>query len=129
MQASPDKAGTTGYLSDVTSLVAAVSNTRDARGSLAVKQLDDLSRSLATAACKVGFVHIRVWPERLNPRSDDCTAKNFTKTPRAISMSWWLSTPIQYRLFDEIDGAQTCNLNDLDDLWKALPMKSDCVGN
>ena len=30
---------------------------------------------------------------------------NFTKTPRAVSMSWWLSTPVQYRLFDEIDGA------------------------
>jgi len=129
MQASPDKAGATGYLSDVTSLVAAISNTRDARGSLAVKQLNDLSRSLATAACKVGFVHIRVWPERLNPRSDNCTAKNFTKTPRAISMSWWLSTPIQYRLFDEIDGAEVCNAEALRAVWQALPMKSDCVGN
>jgi predicted acylesterase/phospholipase RssA len=123
---SPDKVSAAGYLTDITSLFAAVSNTRDARGSLAVAQLNDLSRSLATSACKVSFAHIRVWPERINPQSDQCFG-NFTKKPRAISMSWWLSTPIQYRLFDEIDGAQTCNLKGLDDLWKALPMNSDCA--
>jgi predicted acylesterase/phospholipase RssA len=127
MQASPERAGATGYLSDVTSLLAAIGNTRDARGSLAVQQLGDLARNLATPACKVWFAHIRVWPERIKPHSPDCTAKNFTKTPRAISMSWWLSTPVQYRLFDEIEGNETCNLNDLGDIWKALPMKSDCV--
>lgn len=125
-QELPDKVSATGYLTDITSLFAAISNTRDARGSLAVAQLNDLSRSLATSACKVSFAHIRVWPERINPQSDQCVG-NFTKKPRAISMSWWLSTPIQYRLFDEIDGAQTCNLKGLDDLWKALPMKSDCA--
>ena len=125
-QESPDKVSASGYLTDITSLVAAISNTRDARGSLAVAQLNDLSRSLATAACQESFAHIRVWPERINPQSEQCLG-NFTKKPRAISMSWWLSTPIQYRLFDEIDGAQTCNLKGLDDLWRALPMKSDCA--
>jgi predicted acylesterase/phospholipase RssA len=123
---SPDKVSASGYLTDITSLFAAISNTRDARGSLAVAQLNDLSRSLATSACKVSFAHIRVWPERINTQSDQCVG-NFTKKPRAISMSWWLSTPIQYRLFGEIYSAQTCNLKGLDDLWKALPMKSDCA--
>jgi predicted acylesterase/phospholipase RssA len=127
MAASPDKAGATGYLTDVTSLFAALSHTRDARGSLAVAQLSDLSRVLATAACKGGFEHIRVWPERLDPQGTDCTAANFSKTPRAVSMSWWLSTPIQYRLFDEIDGNNTCNAASLDAVWQALRMKSDCV--
>jgi predicted acylesterase/phospholipase RssA len=125
-QESPDKVSASGYLTDITSLIAAISNTRDARGSLAVAQLEDLSRSLATSDCQVSFAHIRVWPERINPQSDQCLG-NFTKKPRPISMSWWLSTPIQYRLFDEIDGAQTCNLKDLDNLWTALPMKSDCA--
>jgi len=125
-QESPDKVSATGYLTDITSVLSAISHTREARGSLAVAQLNDLSRSLATSACKVSFAHIRVWPERINPQSDQCLG-NFTKKPRAISMSWWLSTPIQYRLFDEIDGAQTCNLKGLDDLWKALPMNSDCA--
>jgi hypothetical protein len=129
MTESPDRAGITGYLSDVTSLVAALSNTRDARGSLAVKQLDDLSRGLGTAVCKVSFVQVRVWPERVDPqKQDDCTTKNLTKTPRAVSMSWWLSTPIQYRLFEEIEGDKTCNADRLAAVWQALPMNSGCVG-
>jgi predicted acylesterase/phospholipase RssA len=127
MEPSPDKAGATGYLTDVTSLFAAVSNTRDARGSLAVAQLGDLSRSLTPSACKVGFVHVRVWPERIGPLGNDCKPANFTKNPRAVSMSWWLSTPVQYRLFDEIDGAEICNATRLDAVWKALPMMSDCT--
>jgi predicted acylesterase/phospholipase RssA len=126
MEPSPDKAGATGYLTDVFSLFAAVSNTRDARGSLAVAQLGDLSRSLTPSACKVGFVHVRVWPERDPPQSNDCKPANFTKTPRAVSMSWWLSTPVQYRLFDEIDGAEICNAARLEAVWQALPMMSDC---
>ena len=68
-QELPDKVSATGYLTDITSLFAAINNTRDARGSLAVAQLNDLA-SLATSACKVSFAHIRVWPERINPQSD-----------------------------------------------------------
>ena len=128
MKESPDKVGATSYLTDLTSLVASFVNTREARGSLAVAQLSDLSRSLTTPACKVSFAHIRVWPERVDPKSDRC-AGNFSKKPRAVSMSWWLSTPVQYRLFAEIEGPNTCNADAINAVWQALPMKSDCVEN
>lgn len=127
MVASPDKAGATGFLTDLTSLVAAIANTRDARGSLAVEQLRNLSLSLTLPKCKVSFAHIRVWPERVDPYNNNCTTENFSKTPRAVSLSWWLSTPIQFRLFEEIEGPETCNKSALEDVWKAIPMKSGCL--
>ena len=74
----PDHVGATSYLTDLTSLVASIVHTREARGSLAVAQLSDLSRSLTTPACRVSFAHIRVWPERVDPRVTEC-AGNFSK--------------------------------------------------
>lgn len=126
MEESTDKTGATGFLTDLTSILAAVINTRSARGSLAVAQLKDLSRSLTFPNCKLSFAHIRVWPERIDPKNNACDAGNFSKKPRAISLSWWLSTPLQFRLFEEIEGAATCNATALDNIWKAIPMKSDC---
>jgi len=86
-----------------------------------------LALSLTLPKCKVSFAHIRVWPERVDPNNNNCTTENFSKTPRAVSLSWWLSTPIQFRLFEEIEGPETCNKSALEDVWKAIPMKSSCL--
>jgi predicted acylesterase/phospholipase RssA len=126
MELSADKAGATGFLTDLTSILAAVSNTRNARGSLAVAQLENLSHGLSIPSCNLSFARIRVWPERINP-SDTCESRNFSKNPRAVSLSWWLSTPLQYRLFEEIEGAEACNAEVLKKIWKAIPLKSDCL--
>jgi hypothetical protein len=125
MQQSADKAEATDFLTDLTSIVAAVANTRNARGSLAVAQLKDLSRSLSVPGCKLSFAQIRVWPERIDPNKA-CDAGNFTEKPRAVSLSWWLSTPFQFRLFEEIEGPDSCNAEALKNAWKAIPMKSGC---
>jgi predicted acylesterase/phospholipase RssA len=127
MEQSADKAQATDFLTDLTSIVAAVANTRNARGSLAVSQLENLSRSLSIPSCKLSFAHVRVWPERIDPKNNACDVGNFNKSPRAVSLSWWLSTPIQFRLFEEIEGAETCNAKVLEKIWKAIPMKSDCL--
>lgn len=123
---SADNAEATDFLTDLTSIIAAVANTRNARGSLAVEQLDNLARSLSIPSCKPSFAHIRVWPERIEPSNKACDTKNFSKKPRAVSLSWWLSTPVQYRLFEEIEGSQTCNKAALRDIWEAIPIKSNC---
>jgi hypothetical protein len=128
MEESADKAGATSFLTDLTSILAAVANTRNARGSLAVAQLEDLSRSLSIPSCELSFAHIRVWPERIDPKNSACDAGNFSKKPRAVSLSWWLSTPVQFRLFEEIEGAEACNASVFKKIWKAIPMKSDCLG-
>jgi len=125
MEEAPAKVHTTSYATDLTSLVEAVANTRDARGSLAMTQLSNLARRL-TPQCKESFAHIRVWPERSDPKSNSCYG-NFSTTPRAVSMSWWLSTPVQLRLVGEVENQTTCNAAALEALWKAIPMKSDCV--
>jgi hypothetical protein len=110
------------------SLIEAVAKTRDARGTLAVAQLSDLTRNLGGRNCKASFAHIRVWPERADPTSTQCTG-NFSQRPRAVSMTWWLSTPVQYHLFDEIEGTKTCNQDALTLTWHAIEMNSDCVQN
>jgi predicted acylesterase/phospholipase RssA len=127
MEVSAEKAGAQSFLTDLTSILAAVANTRNARGSLAVAQLEDLSRSLSIPSCQLSFARIRVWPERIDP-NDACEARNFSKKPRAVPLSWWLSTPVQYRLFEEIEGTEACNAEVLKKIWKAIPMKSDCLG-
>jgi len=126
MEESAGKAQTTGFLTDVTSLIAAVTNTRSARGSFTVAQLEDLSRSLSIPNCGLSFAHIRVWPERVDRNNKSCDVRNLSKSPRAVSLSWWLSTPIQYRLFEQIEGSGTCNAATLSKMWNAIPMRSDC---
>ena len=98
MEKSPDKVGATSYLTDLTSLVASIVHTREARGSLAVAQLSNLSRSLTTPACKVSFAHIR----RLGrsgsiPRSDKMCRQLQQKAARGFNELVAL-TPVQYRL-------------------------------
>ena len=68
----------------------------------------------------MSFAHIRVWPERVDPKSDRC-AGNFSKKPRGFN-ELVASTPVQYRLFEEIEGPNTCNADALKDVWQALPM-------
>jgi hypothetical protein len=123
---SAEKAGATSFLTDLSGIVYAVVNTRDARGMLAVDQLKTLSRGITKPQCKVPLVRIRVWPERIDPKSDKCEG-NFSETPRAVSMSWWLSSPLQLRLIEEIEGPQTCNAGELKDTWDAISMKSNCL--
>ena len=122
---SSEKAGATSFLTDLSGIVYAVANTRDARGMLAVDQLKTLSRQIANPQCIVPLVRIRVWPERIDPKSDRCMG-NFTETPRAVSMSWWLSSPLQLRLIEEIEGPRTCNAGALKEMWEAISMKSNC---
>jgi len=123
----PNNVKDTDFLTDITSFLASVFHTRDARATFAVDQLRDISLAQAPGDCKASFAHIRVWPERVNSKSKMCEG-NFSKNPRAISLSWWLSTPLQYRLFEEIEGPETCNRDEMAKVWAALTMKSGCAG-
>ena len=127
LQDLPDNVKKTDYLTDVTSFLAAVSHTRDARATLAVEQLHDAFFASTPIDCKVSFAHIRVWPEFVDPKKKSCAKENLTQKPRVISLSWWLSTPLQYRLFEQIEGNETCNKNDLGYVWQALTMGSECA--
>jgi hypothetical protein len=124
----PDNVHDTDFLTDLTGLIASVARTRNARATLSVVQLRDFLFTSIPKTCEASFAHIRVWPQRENVNGK-CEASNLSKKPLSISLSWWLSTPRQYRLFEEIEDKNTCNQKDLETVWKALSMNSGCAKN
>jgi len=105
-------------LTDITTQIKTALNTRNARGVLAVAQLrSTLGRDMA--ACHDRVAHIRVWPQL---RAD-------ASGPRAVSLSWWLSTPIQRHLHQQTEGTKNDNENAprLKAVWYALQSSSTCA--
>jgi hypothetical protein len=116
---------TVDYLTDVDSFVGAFEGTQNTRGTMALEQLSgDLS---VPAACAPSFAYIRVWPEPADPKEMGCP-KTFRTNPRTVSESWWLSTPIQLRLIEQITGENTCNQSAIESFWRGLAMNSGCGG-
>jgi predicted acylesterase/phospholipase RssA len=100
-------------LTDVAAPLSAVSNTRDARGILA---LEDIAAALYQHNAGCNFAHIRVWgePSREDPES-----------ARDLSWSWWLSRPVQQYLHQQTDAAERPRFDvenepPIDDLLRAL---------
>jgi hypothetical protein len=110
----------TELLTDLASPLATFLNTWDARGLLAVEQLRALLYQ-RLPACPTHVSHIRVWAQNRDDKETE---------PRAVSMSWWLSAPLQIRLHQqtEPDKNQTdkSNLARLDRVWVALRATSQC---
>ena len=59
---------------------------------------------------------MRVWPQKLETST----------RPRAVSMSWWLSSPVQRHLHQQTEDAKNENQNTLrlDAVWEG--MKTGC---
>lgn len=104
-------------VTDIVTPVTTVANTRTARGLLDV---DELRSSLREAMpnCEVRMIHVRVWPQ----------LQEMSNRSRAVSMSWWLSTPIQRHLHQQTEGAKNGNENDprLRSLWEVMRATSSC---
>jgi hypothetical protein len=62
---------------------------------------------------------VHVWPQ----------SEEKSKRSRAVSMSWWLSTPIQRHLHQQTEDTKNENDNGatLDLAWTILDAKSDCA--
>jgi hypothetical protein len=105
-------------LTDIVTPITTFANTRTARGVLAVAQLRAaLFRALPR--CPERVVHVRVWPQ------NDETSKR----SKAVSMSWWLSMPVQRHLHQQTEDGKNDNDNGepLKLVWKALKADSTCV--
>jgi hypothetical protein len=104
-------------VTDIVTPVTTVANTRTARGILDVDELRSSLRE-AMPACEVRMIHVRVWPQ-LQEMSD---------RSRAVSMSWWLSTPIQRHLHQQTEDTKNGNENGprLRSLWEVMRATSDC---
>jgi len=106
-------------VTDIVTPVSTVANARNAHGILGV---DELRSSLRAALphCDLRMIHVRVWPQQLNETSS---------RSRAVSMSWWLSTPIQYHLHQQTEDTKNENENGprLKAVWDVLRATSGCA--
>jgi hypothetical protein len=81
-------------VTDIVTPIKTVVNARTAHGLLGVAELDSALRdAFAPRSCD-GFIQVRVWPEQEADGSG---------TSKAVSMSWWLSAPIQQHLHNQTE--------------------------
>jgi hypothetical protein len=120
---NPAEAPDAAVLTDVTIPLEAVSNTRTARGRLAVAQLE-AQLETAMPGCGPNTAHVRVWPQFETPPGG-----GLKKVSRPVSMSWWLSRPIQVHLHQQVEESKSGNQNqnDTEFAWRALGMTSRCA--
>lgn len=111
------------FLTDVSIPIEAIANTRTGRGRHAVLQLNATLGKLTN--CRDDTAHIRVWPQYV----DQGTGDTKKKISRPVSMSWWLSTPIQIHLHQQTEGAKNQNENagEIEKTWRAIEGTSACT--
>jgi hypothetical protein len=117
---APDDAA----LTDVSIPIEAVANTRTSRGRLAVAELEAAMGNMNLPQCGISTAHVRVWPEYEASGLPGGT----TKVATPVSMSWWLSRPIQILLHQQTEGSKDHNHNEdqIKSVFAAIASKSDC---
>ena len=81
-------------VTDIITPIETVTNARTAHGLLGVAELDSALRdAFAPRSCE-GFIQVRVWHE---PEASG------SGKSKAVSMSWWLSAPIQQHLHNQTE--------------------------
>jgi hypothetical protein len=111
------------FLTDVSIPIQAIESTRTGRGRLAVQQLNAVLDMLTNSSCGADTAHIRVWPQ-YEQRGDSKEKKSLP-----VSMSWWLSTPVQIHLHQQTEGVKNQNSNgsEIESTWRALEGTSACL--
>jgi Patatin-like phospholipase len=107
-------------VTDLVTPIKTVINARTAHGLLAVAELDSALRgAIAPVSCE-NLIQVRVWPEEANASGES----------KAVSMSWWLSTPVQEHLHNQTEPQQapqaTDNMPHLVAILEQLGSKSTC---
>lgn len=113
------------FLTEATGPLGAIGAVRSGRGRLAVAQTEQWLNARFGAGCKVSLAHIKVWPETRDGRCPAMTQSSPEKI-REVSMSWWLSKPVQMNLREQLETTtDRCN-NDLAvaQMWEALATPS-----
>src|SRR5262245_12822038 len=116
------------FLTDVSIPLQAIASARDGRGRLAVQQLESVLDVITR--CKEDTAHIRVWPQY--------TQQGTKKVSRPVSLSWWLSTPLQVHLHQQLESTklrqrlksgdtENPNTDEIKKTWDALTATSACM--
>jgi hypothetical protein len=105
-------------VTDILAPLTAIANARTAHAILGVDQLRSSLRA-ALSDCQVHMIQVRVWPQSLGA----------SNRSRAVSMSWWLSGPIQRHLHQQTEGTKNSNQNGprLEAVWNAMKATSACA--
>jgi hypothetical protein len=85
-----ERAGEGAWVTDLTGPLKAFMHTRNARGMLAVETMPSVLARARAHETSCNVVQLRVWYERTSALE-----------VRAISMSWWLSRPVQLYLHEQ----------------------------
>jgi hypothetical protein len=118
------------FLTDVSIPLQAIASARDGRGRLAVQQLESVLDAITRRGCNEDTSHIRVWPQYIQ--------QGTKKVSRPVSLSWWLSTPIQVHLHQQLESTklrqplksgntENPNTDDIKKTWGALTATSACM--
>lgn len=115
----------TAFLTDVSIPLQAIASARDGRGRLAVQQLNSVLQVLTKSECGDDSAHIRVWPQYIDQGAGDKKKKESLP----VSLSWWLSTPIQIHLHQQTEGVKNQNENsgEIEKTWRAFEGTSACM--
>jgi hypothetical protein len=107
---------TTEWVTDISTPVVSITNARTAHGLLGVAELRNALHD--AIGCHALLMQIRVWPQYENNSSES----------KAVSMSWWLSTPIQRHLHQQTEDQMEGNQNGrhLNAIWQEL-QHSSCI--
>jgi hypothetical protein len=120
------------FLGDIAIPITAVMSARVGHGRLAMAQVEAVLDHMAKPVCGAQTAHVRVWPqfENVPINQPELTSRN--KISRPVSMSWWLSTPIQMHLHQQTEKVRGRNKNknqkEMENTWAALDKPAGCVG-
>ncbi|MFG1281939.1 hypothetical protein [Xanthobacter autotrophicus] len=124
---APDQAAFT----EVTGPVGAIGAVRSGRGRLAVATATRWLDARFGDRCPTNLVQIKVWPEAV--KDGHCPVGEATPEKiRDVSMSWWLSKPVQMNLHEQLEAtADRCNNGTaVEAVWAALATPSRaCIGD
>ena len=117
------------FLTDISIPLQAIGSARDGRGRLAVQQLESVLGAITK--CEEDTAHIRVWPQYIESAGGDAK-----KVSRPVSLSWWLSTPLQVHLHQQLENTKknlettkmdNPNRDPIEKTWRALEATSACI--
>jgi hypothetical protein len=105
-------------ITDIVTPLVTVANTRTAHGILGVDELSSALRQ-AIPGCQTYMIPVRVWPQPLETSNG----------PRAVSMSWWLSSLVQRHLHQQTELGKNLNQNGprLQEIWNVMKATSSCA--
>jgi hypothetical protein len=105
-------------ITEIVTPLTTIANARTAHGLLGVDQLHSALHEVMPH-CDASMIQVRVWPQ----------FESNSNISKEVSMSWWLSSPIQRHLHQQTEGIMDGNQNQahLAAIWALMRTKTNCA--